>query len=498
MKYISLNPLYTLKPDYNKVLLMARYVGRDFIENVNDSTTSIIHPIYAMILSFIDGEEYYKCIYNAARFLNVSKELVAQFVDKLIDNPNQVYITKDNVGSSLFFPKTIISRKTKIVEKRYTPKLFEYNEINLRIGRHFTPTHITLMFNNICYTDCIYCYEDKSVRLNCQIPFQRIIELIREARELHVVSFNVVGGEFFLYPKWREVLKELIENKFDPYISTKMPLAEKDIKFLSDIGVYDIQVSLDSGIEEHLIKSIGVKKGYFEQMKSFLKLLDKYNIPVMLHTVLTQYNDSIEDMESIYSILDGLNNIQKWHVVKGDETLYPRIPYKDIEISSFAMRDISIYLKELSEKSRFRIKFPQDSIKIFGGTDSLSISKDSKTVKTLENFFSRSYCSGLYSSLYILPTGKVTICEQLYWGNPKFYVGDILFNSLDEVWNSEASKRIFFIKQTDIPSDSLCHSCQDFTICRTNKQVCYRDIIKKHGSEKWYYPDVNCPYAAEI
>ena len=34
-------------------------------------------------------------------------------------------------------------------------------------------------------------------------------------------------------------------------------------------------------------------------------------------------------------------------------------------------------------------------------------------------FFSRSYCSGLFSSLFILPNGKVTMCEELYW-YPKF------------------------------------------------------------------------------
>lgn len=40
-------------------------------------------------------------------------------------------------------------------------------------------------------------------------------------------------------------------------------------------------------------------------------------------------------------------------------------------------------------------------------------------------FFSRSYCSGLFSSLFILPNGKVTMCEELYWYS-KFIVCNIL------------------------------------------------------------------------
>jgi radical SAM protein with 4Fe4S-binding SPASM domain len=85
------------------------------------------------------------------------------------------------------------------------------------------------------------------------------------------------------------------------------------------------------------------------------------------------------------------------------------------------------------------------------------------------------------------------MCEQLYW-NKNFIVGNVLENSIQEVWNSEKAKSIYFIKQEDIPSDSLCHTCTNFNVCREVRQVCYREIIKKYGTDKWYYPDVNCPY----
>lgn len=37
--------------------------------------------------------------------------------------------------------------------------------------------------------------------------------------------------------------------------------------------------------------------------------------------------------------------------------------------------------------------------------------------------FNGAVCSALNSHLFILPDGKVTICEQLYW-NPRFIIGD--------------------------------------------------------------------------
>lgn len=97
---------------------------------------------------------------------------------------------------------------------------------------------------------------------------------------------------------------------------------------------------------------------------------------------------------------------------------------------------------------------------------------------------------------YILPDGNVTMCEQLYW-NKNFIVGNIIHHNLAEVWNSDKAKAIFFIKQEDIPSDSLCHSCKQFEACRSIRQVCYREIVRKYGTDKWYYPDVNCPFAQQ-
>lgn len=108
-------------------------------------------------------------------------------------------------------------------------------------------------------------------------------------------------------------------------------------------------------------------------------------------------------------------------------------------------------------------------------------------------FFNRTFCSGLFSSLYILPDGQVTICEQLYW-NKRFIVGNVKDSSIQEIWNSEAAKSLYELSQKEIPQDSLCSSCDKFKECRTYRQVCYRDIIRKYGSDKWYYPDVKCSY----
>ena len=486
-KYILFNPNYVLKPDVGRTLIMAFLVGRNRVKGIEDSFSNIIHPIYAMILSFIDGREYNECINEAAGALGVTKDLIENFVLKLLENTEQVFL-KSGDTLSAFPPHTIITIPSRSVSRRYTPDLFSYSELDLRMKRHYTPSYITLMVNNICATDCIYCYQDKRRIAKCSIPLERIFEIIHEARKLNVNTFDVIGGEFFLYEHWREVLAELRSYNFNPYISTKIPLEEDDIKYLSQIGICDLQVSIDSLIESHLKPSLRVSTGYVDRMIRSLKQLDQYNIPIMVHTVLTKYNASTEDMKSIFDVLKGLSSLIDWHVVKGEPSLYPKEEYYKIEIKPDDLNVVVDYLNNLKVDSGIDIHIPQKAIL----SSENGIKPDVN--KQISQFFNRSFCSGLFSSLYILPDGNVTICEQLYW-NKKFIVGNILKSSIFEIWNSDKAKSIYFLKQEDIPADSLCHSCNKYNVCRSVRQVCYREIIRKYGEDKWYYPDTNCPFA---
>lgn len=484
MKFITFNTDYVLKPDNGKALVMAALVGRNSQERIKDSFTNIVHPIYAMILSFIDGREKNVCIEDASNALGVPKELIENFIDEVTDNADMVYM-KSKDGFSAFPPNTVVVCDEARDNHRYEPEIFDYDKVNLTMDRHLTPSSITMMFNNICVTNCIYCYQDKSRKVGCSIPLDRIMELIHEAYRLHVTTIDVIGGEFFLYKYWREVLRELRKYGYNPFLSTKMPITEDDVKFLAEINTHDIQVSVDTLIEEHLISSLKVKKGYVESLKKSISLLNKYGIPVIIHTVLTQYNDSIEDMLSVYEAIKDMECLVDWHVVKGDPTLYPRTDYSNIEISRSKINALADLFEKLNEEGKVKIHYPKKSVPV------MSLQKNSQK-KSFESFMNRSMCSGLYSSLYILPDGKVTICEQLYW-NKRFIVGNVLHQSIEEIWNSKESNSLFYIDQASFPEDSLCHSCKSFKECRSIRQVCYRDIIRQHGKDKWYYPDTNCP-----
>ncbi|MDU2330257.1 MAG: SPASM domain-containing protein [Prevotella bivia] len=123
-----------------------------------------------------------------------------------------------------------------------------------------------------------------------------------------------------------------------------------------------------------------------------------------------------------------------------------------------------------------------------------------KSQKKKNNDFieNRVLCTANYSHLFILPDGKVTICEQLYW-NSKFIVGDILESSLAEIWTSDKAKYLYNLPQKDISDESSCKTCKVYTICRQQSGgVFWKEVIAAYGTDKWDYPDPSCPHAPNI
>lgn len=338
------------------------------------------------------------------------------------------------------------------------------------------------MVNNICYTNCYYCYADKRRKVTCSIPLDRIVELIHEAKQLNVRTFDVIGGEFFLFKNWDKVLSELHKCGYHPYLSTKLPLNEPVVKKLAKMQIQDIQVSLDSLIAEHLTRSLDVKIDYIQKIKETITLLDKYNISIYIHTVLSKETESIEDIQSIYEFIKDVKNIAEWKIDKAGKSLYANTDYSKIEVNTTAVDKIATYIGTIEDHAPFPIRAPRPMT-----ANQLIASKSTF------NFFDRGFCSGNYSSMFILPDGNVTMCEELYWIK-RFHIGNVLNNSIQEIWNSESAFSLYHLKQESIPSDSLCSSCSDFVKCRSLKQVCYKEVIKHYGVSKWYYPDINCPY----
>lgn len=486
---ILLNPAYILKPDGDSVLLLGRTGLYSLSETANLSFTGVIHPLHAIILSFIDGSDYESVVSRVINFIPIERKFVESFILKLIDNPDDVGFVYE--GVTIGFPKNlIISRFSyKNPFHRYNPSDFIIDRFNLKYRRHKTVSFITLMLNNICATQCYYCYADKRRPTNCTLPLSKILELIQEAKRLNVVSFDLIGGEVFLYPHWKELLFSLVENDYYPFVSTKIPLSKEDIDIFATYNL-PLQFSLDSLISETLEKTLKVGKNYTNKVKSMLLYMEEKKIPVAIHSVLHQWNANLKDMSSLFDFLNERKNILYWKPDIGNESIYSLPKYRGkVTPPTDSLTELFNYFKHISVASKIEIKYQGLESPIPEVDSANDLTTQEEKVKS---FLNRAYCAGNFSQIFILPDGKVTICEELYW-HPHFIIGDVERQSIDEIWNSDKALSLYHVKQSAISSKSKCHSCTLFERCRSEKQICYRDIIRKNGSKKWDLPDVNCP-----
>ena len=158
--------------------------------------------------------------------------------------------------------------------------------------------------------------------------------------------------------------------------------------------------------------------------------------------------------------------------------------FKEMIPSIQAVKQVETYLRDASLKYSFDI------------LDDLSATT-AESMNNYKKFKNRNICSGNVTSLTILPDGRVTICEELYW-NENFIIGDLTKSSIIDVWNSNKSKSISCLKQKDIPKNSPCSSCTDFEGCRYDRGVCWKEVVAVYGTANWLFPDPTCPFAPQL
>ena len=93
-----------------------------------------------------------------------------------------------------------------------------------------------------------------------------------------------------------------------------------------------------------------------------------------------------------------------------------------------------------------------------------------------EFFRQRAYCTGSTRNVVILPDGRVTICEELY-AHPTFIIGDLKFQTLEEVWKSSRALDLFYMQKESVQGSSPCKNCCTFHECREGKGVCRKTIL---------------------
>ena len=479
-KYIF-NHFYKIRHDIKRSHIWAPdNVNRDHSSFIHCGWISIIHPQLAMILSFFSEPKSLGELENdISYFLDVSQKQAKFLISLLINNPDDFGI--EYQGFKFFLPKNLIIAESEqfVHPVTYTPSMFAYCELDFEQIRFYSaPITAVFMVNNICVTDCIYCYANKQHKAQ-PLEYRRLEEVIKEAHKLGLKQISLDGGEVFLYKYWKELLALLYKYELnDNFISTKMPLNETDIL---ELKKYDItlQVSLDSINPAILQRTLNVNKNYTEKIKNSIYLLNKNGIKFQIATVLTRFNGNVTCLEELHEFLNQFENLHTWSIRLAFKSLYSKENFDSIKLDKKNIQFLELWLNDLKQKSSLNIKCElQVENKYFKGTEG-------------SRSFKGARCSANYSNIFILPDGKVTICEQLYW-KPNYIIGDLNKQSIKEIWNSSKALKLAFPKKENFSPKSVCASCKIFDECMSFPNRCITDILKAYGEENADYPDPRC------
>lgn len=472
-KYV-LNPAYRLYPDKNRIILTNTGVYDFFIA---------VHPMYAVMLSFFNGAKTLDdTIDDIASFFTISKDTAYAKIQPFIENATPVHV--DYAGGYFYFPKEILVKQESDdirsdLKKESLAILPPYDFKTIRLN---SPKNMLLVLNMQCVTDCIYCYADRKTPFT-PMALQQILAIIDDAVRIDVFNINISGGDIFLHKEWDKILKKLFDCGYQPLVSTKLPLTKEMIDRAWDTGLRDIQISIDSLKPELLMKTLNVPYEYADKIKTTILALDEKGFSITLKSTVTKDTCTVENISEVLEFAKQLKNIKRY-------TFTPLAYSQNKSIDEF--NRIKPTIAQTGDITEL-LNGHKDLVNFELHDDNSSVTNGSECCNS-ESFVNRSLCSANAQGIIVLPDGKVTICEELYW-NPNFLLGDLTQTSIMDMWLSDKAVNLSKMNQQDFPEASACKTCTEFESCRSGLGVCWKRIIAAYGKENWLYPDYKCPKA---
>ena len=487
LKYV-VNPAYKFKEDYLNVIITNNNPGRyDAGRHRDDITSSFAwrtHPDLAYLFSYFDGSR--SLDETAALFAEregVEKERFLESVYPCIGNSDPILIPADDrhwvsIPKNFLIPNPgglVRDNLLQGIDLPFIQKNYDLAEVRLRV-----PNSMTLMLNTDCTADCVYCYADRP-QIPQPLPFKRIQELLRQAYDLGMPDVDVDGGEFFLYKDWRRLLETMRQYDYVPNISTKHPLTEEIVNDLKRLGIHHIQLSIDSVDNAEIRQMLQVDDAYLGKVLHGLRLLDEAGFDITVKPVITCYNDS---EKSLNATIDAL-------------TTFENVKWIDFTPANFSQFRPPTYYSTQSQLDRLKTVVEQRNKACKAVLSFAGYEEPTSIEQRQANWERRPMCTGNVQGFFVLPDGKVTLCEQLYW-HPFFILGNLTRQSIMEMWNSEKALSLWNISRGEVRGASPCRLCFHFEDCRRGLGNCWRRAVAAYGPENYDFPSPDCPKAPPV
>lgn len=485
------NNVYIFNSDYrfrNDTDRIVMYSGSTVHKGSTKDWTGFVHPIQAMLLGlFTDGRTFVEHCEDIASHFKISQQQAEEIMSQYVMNAECVY-TKYN-GIEVEFPQNVLiplQVGEELPEYTFNSDDLQCQIVDLIKDRtHKAPLSALFILNNHCLTKCVYCYADRKTHCK-ELPTERVLAIIDEAAKLKFTNIDIVGGEVFLRKDWDRILRHLVDCGLSPlYISTKMPVTRGIIERLLHTG-YDnvVQISLDSMNVHTLSELIGCQDGYLDKLLAGVKLLQENGFKIQFDTILTNLNCSEEELTALYEYIKRVCNLEYWEIRVPEISLYSEETYKRAVFDVLELEKSCTFVRRLRDNANIRIVLSDEVLR-----------SRHRSVAIGNGHFCHGNCGMLYNRMIILPDGKVTCCEQLYW-HPDFIIGDLKTQTIEEVWQSDKAKQLFCLRYGAV-GGGVCAGCKASGECTRSHRRCVVSTMKAYGLSNWDFPDPDCVCAPE-
>jgi radical SAM protein with 4Fe4S-binding SPASM domain len=468
---LVINPCIKMRRDGNRAILFSVNASN----SIYGPCFRFLNPIQAILLSLFDGKRDLAAVKEAVAYIfDLDAQTASDKVDAMLSLPVSREYT---IGTFIVDASDIDTRSIRF----YDPRVFAPDkDLGRSDGfRCKIPYRMFVLPTMRCYTRCRYCYADRYGFRGKEFDISLFKDLLKQAKYCGMETVDFSGGDIFCRSDAFELIECTLSMGMYPNIPTKYPLSRDQIEHLAETGLSIIQISIDALDPDIIDNLVAVSPGYGNKILKTLNHLREAGIKVRTNSVLTPYN--IEDAINLAKYL-----AEQPHIFKSHFTCYGRSLYCHDDRLFCSPEDISKFENDFNKiKKEFPGKF------FFSGLIGDPYKGDESERASV--FSKRAICTANRGGFVVLPDGRVTICEELYF-HEGFIIGDLYKQNIIEIWNSPKALELAHPSQSSVP-DGSCKDCSDFSNCHEGLGRCFRDCLKAYGVNRPHWPDPRCPRA---
>lgn len=285
-----------------------------------------------------------------------------------------------------------------------------------------------------CNEKCVHCYATYPTKICPQktLDLKKCKELIDELHDMGCCQISFTGGDPFMFEGFVELFKYARNKNFVCDVYTNGQAIANNIQLIDEISPLFPKVFYISlyGSTSEIHDSVTQVPGSFDKTIISIKILSKFNIPVVINVMMLKINcHQIDDIIKLASYLNvqyriGLSIINKNN---GDTTP-----------NNYFINEKTV-LKKIISTAKMNLY----------NLDSPIFRKINKT---------NSICGAGTTTLCIAPDGEVYPCVSL-----KTSLGSVFKTKLSDIWNS--SKRKSLISSLVWSKTIKCNKCHYLSEC---------------------------------